>query len=33
MSRDIRVIRLRPDVFDIDTDIGGSGDGDQGETG
>src|SRR5206468_1684213 len=33
MPRDIGVIRLRPDVFDIDADVGGSGDGDEGETG
>ena len=33
MPRDIGVIRLLPDVFDIDADVGGSGDGDEGQTG
>src|SRR6266849_4831461 len=33
MPRDIGVIRLRPDVFEINADIGGSGDGDEGKTG
>jgi len=31
--RDIGVIRLRPDVFEINADVGGSGDGDEGKTG
>src|SRR5206468_6563205 len=31
--RDIGVIRLRPDVFDIDADAGVGGDGDEGQTG
>ena len=33
MPRDIGVIRLCPDVFEINTDVGGSGDGDEGKTG
>src|SRR5206468_6386489 len=33
MPRDIGVIRLRPDVFEINTDVGGSGDGDEGKSG
>src|SRR6266446_1152001 len=33
MPRDIGVIRLRPDVFEINADVGGSGDGDEGMTG
>src|SRR5437867_6369019 len=33
MSRDIDVIRLRLDVFEINADVGGSGDGDEGKTG
>src|SRR2546428_12049617 len=33
MSRDIDVIRLCPDVFEINADVGGSGDGDEGKTG
>ena len=33
MPRDIGVIRLLPDVFDIDADVGGSRDGNEGETG
>jgi len=32
MSRDIDVIRLCPDVFEINADVGGSGDGDEGKT-
>src|SRR6266478_4004258 len=31
--RDIGVIRLRPDVFEINADVGGSGEGDEGKTG
>ena len=31
--RDIGVIGLRPDVFEINADAGGSGDGDEGKTG
>jgi len=31
--RDIGVSRLRLDVFEINTDVGGSGDGDEGKTG
>jgi hypothetical protein len=31
--RDIGVIRLRSDVFEIDADVGGRGDGDEGQTG
>jgi hypothetical protein len=33
MPRDIGVIRFRPDVFEINADVGGSGDGDEGKTG
>src|SRR5258705_9206173 len=33
VPRDIGVIRLRPDVLDINADVGGSGDGDEGTTG
>src|SRR6266581_6314911 len=33
MPRDIGVIRLRPDVFEINADVGGSGDGDESKTG
>src|SRR5436189_3734720 len=33
MPRDVGVIRLRPDVFDINADIGGSRDRDEGKTG
>src|SRR6266404_7598981 len=32
MPRDIGVIRLRPDVFQIDAHVGGSGNGDEGKT-
>src|SRR5437016_9645904 len=31
--RDFGGIRLRPDVFEIDADVGGGGDGDEGQTG
>src|SRR6267154_2668475 len=33
VPRELRVIRLRPDVFEIDADVGLSGDGDEGKTG
>ena len=32
-ARDIGVIRVRPDVFEINADVGDSGDGDEGKTG
>ena len=32
MSGDIYVIRFRADVFEIDADVGGSGDGNDGKT-
>src|SRR5437773_3420068 len=33
VPRELRVIRLRPDIFEIDADVGLGGDGDQGKTG
>jgi len=33
LPRDVGVIRLRPDVLDIDADVGMRGDGDEGKIG